>query len=115
MSILNFRRYARAQVEIPIQFTPKNAKQPVAAYVNNLSEEGASLISPFAIPIAMTVNFDLVLEPGKPPVHIQGEVLWARPVKDEGRDVFAHGLMLQKMTVEDRHRLHEYISGTMSY
>jgi hypothetical protein len=115
MSILNYRRYARVQVEIPIKFIPKNSAEAVSAYLNNISEEGASLICPFAVPVAMTLEFDVTLTPSLPPVHIQSEVLWSRPIKDDGRDMFAHGLLLQKLTVADRQRLHDYISGTMSY
>ena len=115
MSILNFRRYARVQVDIPIKFSRKNSQETISAYLNNISEEGASLISPSTIPVATTLEFDLKLAPKLAPVHVQCEVLWARPVKEDGQDVFAHGLMFQRVNVEDRQRLHEYISSTMSY
>lgn len=115
MSILNFRRYARVQVDIPIRFFPKGSPEAVPAYVNNVSEEGASLICPFSVPVATTLEFDIQLVPGEPAAHIQCEVLWTRPVKDEGRDVFAHGLMFRRVGIEDRQRLHDYISKAMSY
>ncbi len=115
MAILNFRRYSRVPVEIPIKFFPQNAKEPSPAYLNNLSEEGASLICPFTIPVATTLRFDVKLPKISEAVHIRAEVLWARPIKDNGRDVFAHGLMFSRLEIDDRGRLHEFISHTMSY
>ena len=55
MGVLNFRRYARVEVDIPIKFFPKAGQEPLTAYLNNLSEEGTSLICPFSIPTAAPV------------------------------------------------------------
>jgi hypothetical protein len=115
MSILNFRRYARVQVEIPIKFFARGSSEPLPAYLNNLSEEGASLVCPFAIPVATVMEFEVQLKPELPAIHIQAEVLWSRPVKENGQDLSAHGLMFRHLPTEDRTLLHEYISQTMNY
>jgi hypothetical protein len=102
-------------VDIPIKFFAHKAKEPTPAYLNNLSEEGGSLICPFAIPVATTLAFDIKLPKISELVQIRAEVLWARPVKENGQDVFAHGLMFSRLGQDDRARLHDYISHTMSY
>lgn len=115
MSILHFRQYGRVPVDIPIKFYPPQANQAVNAYLNNLSEEGGSLICPFSIPVATVMEFDIKLPKVTLPVHAVVEVLWSRPVKENGLNVFAHGLMFTRLGVDDRDRLHEYISQTASY
>ncbi len=115
MSILHFRRYARVQVDLPIKFYPRNSQEALSAYLNNISEEGASLICPFSVPVATTMEFDLKLPKIPQSVRIYAEILWTRPVKEGGQNVFAHGLMFRRLSIEDRERLHEYISHAMSY
>jgi hypothetical protein len=115
MSILNFRKYARVQVEIPIKFYSRGSAEPLPAYLNNLSEEGASLVCPFSIPVATVLEFDVQLTPELKTVHIQSEVLWSRTVKENGQDLIAHGLMFRHVNPEDRERLHVYIGQTMNY
>lgn len=115
MGVLNFRRYARVEVDIPIKFFPKDSEEPLNAYLNNISEEGSSLICPFTIPVATILEFDIRLPKISLPVHVRSEVLWARPIKDNGQSVFAHGLMFSHLNIEDRQRLHEFIAHAMSY
>lgn len=115
MSILNFRRYARVQVDIPVKFLLENREEPVSAYLNNLSEEGASLICDFSLPVATVLVFNAPLPRISEPVGIKAEVLWSRPIRLNGRDVFAHGLLFKRLEVSDRDRLHEFISQAMSY
>jgi hypothetical protein len=115
MGVLNFRRYARVEVDIPIKFFSKDSEEPLNAYINNLSEEGASLICPFTIPVATLLEFDVKLPKINQPVHIRAEILWARPVKDNGQNMYAHGLMFNRLGIEGRALLHEFISHTMSY
>jgi hypothetical protein len=115
MGVLNFRRYARVEVDIPIKFFSRDSEEPLIAYIKNLSEEGASLYSPFSIPSATVLEFDVKLPEITQPVHIRAEVLWTRPVKEDGQNVFAHGLMFNRLGIEDRARLQEFISKTMSY
>jgi c-di-GMP-binding flagellar brake protein YcgR len=115
MGVLNFRKYARVEVEISIKFFAQGNEEPLNAYLNNLSEEGASLLCPFTIPAATLLEFDVKLPKISEAVHIKAEVLWARPVKENGQDFFAHGLLFRRLGIEDRQRLHEFISHTMSY
>jgi len=61
MGVLNFRKYARVEVDIPIKFFAKGSEDPLSAYLNNLSEEGASLVCPFSIPAATLLEFDVKL------------------------------------------------------
>jgi hypothetical protein len=115
MGVLNFRKYARVTVEIPIKFFTKGTEEPLSAYLNNLSEEGASLVCPFTIPAATLLEFDVKLPNISEATHVRAEVLWTRPVREDGQDFFAHGLMFSRLGIEDRERLHEFISHTMSY
>lgn len=115
MSILNFRKYARVQVEIPIKFFARGSNEALPAYLNNLSEEGASLVCPFSVPVATVMEFEVLLKAEIPLIHIQAEVLWSKPIKENGQDLFAHGLMFRHLPTEDRTHLHEFISQTMNY
>ncbi|NTV51717.1 MAG: PilZ domain-containing protein [Candidatus Firestonebacteria bacterium] len=115
MGVLNFRKYARVEVDIPIKFFTQKADTPLGAYLSNLSEEGASLMCPFSIPAATLLEFDVKLPKISEPAHIRAEVLWSRPVREDGQDYFMHGLVFSRVGIEDRERLHEFISHTMSY
>jgi PilZ domain-containing protein len=115
MGIINFRKYARVEVDILIRFTLPGSDQLQEAYLNNLSEEGASLLSPIPLDVATPMEFDIILPKNKIPAHVRADVLWSRPVNEDGEDVFAHGLLFNRIDVEDRERLHTFIANTMSY
>jgi hypothetical protein len=116
MGVLNFRKYSRVEVEIPIRFLLPGSDQPVSvAYLNNLSEEGAGMICPFAIPIATTLEFDIQLPNSDTPARVRADVLWFRPVNENGQNVFVHGLLFNRVEIDDRERIHVFILSSMSY
>jgi hypothetical protein len=109
MSILNFRRYTRVPVDIAIRFFPKGTDQPVGAFLNDLSEDGTSLVCPFSIPDETLLEFDMKLTSTAQPVHVRAEVLWSKPNKENGHAMFQHGLKFKRLNNEDRQRLHQFI------
>ncbi|MCK5241651.1 PilZ domain-containing protein [bacterium] len=115
MGIVNYRKYARVEVDIPVNFILPGSEQPQEAYLNNLSEEGASLISSTALAVATPMEFDIFLPKITTPTHVRADILWSRPVNENGEDVFAHGIMFNRIEIEDRERLHSFIAGAMSY
>ncbi|MEW6517099.1 MAG: PilZ domain-containing protein [candidate division FCPU426 bacterium] len=115
MAVLNFRRYARVEVDIPVNCYVNEASQPVAGYLSNISEEGASLISPSSLPIAASLEFDIILPRSRDLAHVRADVLWSRPVQEGGARVFAHGVLFSRVGVEDRERLQAFINTSMSY
>lgn len=115
MAVLNFRRYARVEVDIPVRCELATSAQSVAGYLNNLSEEGASLISSASLPIAAAVEFDITLPRTRELAHVRADVLWSRPVQEGGARVFAHGILFSRVSVEDRARLQAFIDSSMSY
>jgi len=115
MSVLNYRKYARVEVDIPVRFHLQGSDAPVEAYLSNLSEEGASLISVKEIPVATSMEFDIPLPKIKTPAHVRADILWSRPVNENGEHVYAHGLIFNRIGVEDRVRLHAFVESAMSY
>ncbi len=115
MSILHFRRYVRVEVEMPIRIIFREAKEPIAAYISNLSEEGASLIYSTPIHITSSMELEISLPQVEPPVLVRADVLWVRPMIDDGQHVFAHGLLFNRIGYEDRQRLKTFISQNSSY
>jgi hypothetical protein len=115
MALLRFRRYSRVPVDIAIRFFSNESDKPLAAYVNNISEEGASLVCPFTIPTATTLEFDLKLPRAAEPVRIRADVLWTRPIQENQQSVFAHGLVFKRLRVEDRERLSAFIQQHQGY
>jgi|GEM_PF-5326026 len=116
MGVLNFRKYSRVEVEIPVEFVLPGSDQPISAcYLNNLSEEGAALISPFPIPIATTLEFDIKIPNSEEVARVRTDVLWNRPIHENGEDLFVHGLLFTRVAYPDRMRLQAFISSSMSY
>jgi hypothetical protein len=115
MAVLNFRRYARVEVDIPVRCDLDEKARQVAGYLSNLSEEGASLMCPTPLPIAASVEFDITLPRTRELAHVRADVLWSRPVQEGGAKVFAHGVLFSRLSVEDRERLHAFINTSMSY
>ena len=115
MSIMNFRRYARVEVEIPVKFLLAGREEPMEAFLANISEEGASLICAFSLTVATPLVFNIPLPNIAEPVNVKAEVLWSRPATVNGRQGYAHGLLFKRLDVADRDRLHEFISQAMSY
>ncbi len=115
MSVLNFRKYARVEVDIPVQVAIPGSQEPRSAHLNNISEEGASLISKNPLPIAITMELDIQLPKIKLPAHVCADILWSRAVDEDGNAVYVHGLLFNRIGCEDRERLHEFISNSMSY
>lgn len=114
MSVLNFRKYARVEVDIPVRVAIPGSRER-SAQLNNISEEGASLISKNPLPVATTMEFDIQLPKIKLPAHVRADILWSRAVDEDGNAVYAHGLLFNRIGVEDRERLHDFISNSMSY
>lgn len=115
MAVLNFRRYARVEVDIPVRCAVNESPQAVSGYLSNLSEEGASLISPAPLPIAASLEFDITLPRTRELAHVRADVLWSRPVQEGGARLFAHGVLFSRVSVEDRERLQAFIGSSMSY
>ncbi|MCD4814623.1 PilZ domain-containing protein [bacterium] len=115
MGVMNYRKYARVEVEIPVAILFPGIQALPGTYINNLSEEGASLISEAEIPVATTMEFDIALPKFTEPTHVRADILWSRPVNENGENVFAHGIIFNRIDVEDRERLHAFVENAMSY
>lgn len=115
MSVLDFRKYARVEVDIPVQVAVQGSREPRSALLNNISEEGAALVSKTPLPVAATMEFDIQLPKIKLPAHVRADILWSRAMNEDGNSLYTHGLLFNRIGVEDRERLHEFISNSMSY
>ncbi len=113
MGILNYRKYARVEVNLPIQLVLQG--QTAKAYLSNVSEEGSNLIAEKSIPVGTTMEFDMHLPDMQEPTHVRADVLWTRPVQDQGQAMYAHGLLYNRISPEDRIRLHTFINNAMTY
>ena len=113
MGILNFRKYARVEVNIPINLILEGKQ--TKAYLSNISEEGTNLIAEKAIPVGTIMEFDVLLPGMEESTHVRADVLWSRPVTEEGEDLFAQGLLFNRIEQDDRIRLHTFIANAMSY
>ncbi len=113
MGILNYRKYARVEVHLPIHLVLQG--QEAEAFLSNLSEEGSNLIAEKAIPVGTTMEFDMELPGTDQPTHVRADVLWTRSVQEEGKAMYAHGLLYNRIFPEDRSRLHAFINNAMSY
>ncbi|MBN1595224.1 PilZ domain-containing protein [candidate division FCPU426 bacterium] len=115
MGIVNFRKYARVEVDIPVHVYTEDREAPREAYLNNLSEEGGSLISMAELPVATTMEFDIPLPAVSAPAHVKADVLWSRQIYENGKKCYAHGLIFNRIEVDDRERLHVFVQNAMSY
>ncbi len=115
MGILNFRRYARVEVEIPIRIIFQGEKEPIEAYLNNLSEEGAFLIYSTPMRVTSSMEFEISLPQVKQPVLVRADILWVRPMMNNGQHFFAHGLLFNRIAYEDRQQLKGFISQNSNY
>lgn len=113
MGILKFRKYARVEVHIPIDLVLEGEK--ANAYLNNLSEEGASLIADKSIPITTTMELNFNLPGMDVPVDVRADVLWTRPIYEDGESLFVHGMLFNRIQPEDREQLNQFIDNAMSY
>ncbi|MCK5218727.1 PilZ domain-containing protein [bacterium] len=115
MGVLKFRVYSRVEVEMPIHIVSQGKKKPIAAHLSNLSEEGAALIYTSPIRITHRINFEMPLPKVEQPVLVRADVLWVRPIMDDGQQVFAHGLLFNRIGYEDRQRIRVFISQNADY
>lgn len=113
MSILSFRKYPRVDVTIPINLVLEGNE--VQAYISNVSEEGTNLVAEKSMPIGTTMEFDIHLPKIDKPTHVKGDVLWSRPVFENGQSLFAHGILYSRLDPSDRDRLHHFVSNEMNY
>ena len=102
--VIQRRDYVRVDAVMPLQVTITDPLRGAAHTTTlNVSAGGVLVMDPLGIPFGATVDLELELVPGTPPVRARGRV-----VREAARD--EKGVQIDSIAHEDRERLVRYVT-----
>ena len=107
-SSIERRRFKRIFHGEPIQFSSKNAPEPMGSLSRDLSSGGIQLSLNDFVPLGTEMELKVTLRTGAV-LDCQGKVVWVRQVPFSDRYQAGLEFIAEQMDLVSRNKIHQYI------
>jgi len=108
-SELHRRQYARATVDIPVEFEIEGEPHPHFGTACDLGAGGMRLVTPVDVAARTVLNLRFRLQANDPEIRARGHIVLSFFNRNERH--FQHGIAFTALAADDRQAIEEYVKA----